>query len=181
SARHSLQNAIFGSDAREPARHALARAEAAENFDAWAGTPHPRLPMLRALIASVQGDFAQALVHHERQRADGQRQRLGHPAADMLADRAWCRWHAGDADAAAIDADAALAHLGSAAHDDDTLAVAHGRLAQLFGLMDRHEAGELQRRIADAAWARHRSQQQHVIEALDLAGLPAALLRTTPC
>jgi hypothetical protein len=174
SARHTLQNAIFGGDAGEPARHALARAEAAENFDAWAGgTPHPRVPLLRALIASVQGDFAQALEHHDRQRADGERQGLGHPAADVLAERAWCRWHAGDADAAALDADAALAHLGSPLHDD-TLAVAHGRLAQLFGLMKRHEAGAAQRRIADAAWARHRREQQHVVEALDLAGLPAA-------
>lgn len=175
SAIHALQTAIFGGDARESARHALARVEAAENFDAWAGggAPHARLPMLRALIASVQGDFAQALVHHERQRTDRERRGPGQLAADVLADRAWCRWHAGDADAAAIDADAALAHLDAPMHDD-TLAVAHGRLAQLFGLMERHEAGEVQRRIADAAWARHRGQQQHVIEALDLAGLPAA-------
>lgn len=175
SANHTLQSAVFGADAREPARHALARVEAAENFDAWAagGTSHPRLPTLRALIASVQGDFAQALAHHERHRAQREQRGLGHAGADVLADRAWCRWHAGDAEGSTRDADTALAQLEAALHDD-IRAVAHGRLAQLFSASRRLEAGEAQRRIAEAAWARHRSQQQHVVEVLERAGLPAA-------
>ena len=176
SAKHTLQSAIFGSDAREAARRALARVEAAENFDAWAGggAPHPRLPTLRALIASVQGDFAQALAHHERQRDAAERRGLEPTAADVLADRAWCRWHAGDTDGAALEADTVLAQLDAVMHDD-VRAVAHGRLAQLFAVLKRFEAGAAQRRIAEAAWARHRSEQQHVVEALERAGLPAAV------
>ncbi|MEO6031425.1 MAG: hypothetical protein ABIP61_05915, partial [Burkholderiaceae bacterium] len=152
SVHHALQTVVFGGDAREPARQALARVEAAENFDALAGggTLRARLPLLRALIASAQGDFAAALAQYARcepDRADAQR---GPLAANVLADRAWCRWQAGDTSAAALDADAALAHIDDAALPDDARALGHARLAQVLGSMGQVEAGEKQRRLADA-------------------------------
>ena len=90
--------------------------------------------MLRAVVASVQGQHGAALELYEAHWADAQRQGLARAAANVLADMAWCHWHLGHVDRAAVQAHAAAASI-DAAMDPDDRAIANGRLAQLFKLL----------------------------------------------
>jgi hypothetical protein len=170
-----MQAAVFGSDADEIARRALAAAEATGNYDEWIGTESldALVPMMMAVLWSVRGEHAKALAIYERHMQAAREQGLERMSASFLADVAWCRWHAGAREAAAADLDAAQARLADV-QDPDDLAVARGRIAQLLALMGRDEESLAYRDLADAAWREHRVVQQRMRDAL--AALPAMSL-----
>jgi hypothetical protein len=169
---HAMQAAVFGGDARDQARYALAGAECTGNFDEWVGTASldALLPMQRAGIASIQGHYGEALSLYEKHLADAQRQGLDRLTSNYLADMAWCRWHLGDRAGALRDSRAAAAAIDPSMHMDDR-ATAHGRLALLFKLLD-DEALALQHGASGRDyWAEHRKYQAAVLRALDAASL----------
>ncbi|HEV7912379.1 MAG TPA: hypothetical protein VGP22_01330, partial [Albitalea sp.] len=61
---HAMQAAVFGGDAHGQARQAQAASECTGNFDQWIGAVSlaALVPMQRASMASVQGQYGQALA-----------------------------------------------------------------------------------------------------------------------
>lgn len=167
---HAMQAAVFGGDAGDQARHAQAGAEASGNFDQWMGTSSldALVPMLCAVVASAQGRHADALALYDKHLDDAQRQGLGRMRSNFLVDMAWCHWHVGQADVAQRLADEGVAALDVGMHVDDR-AVAHGRLAQLRGLMGQTEVAAQHAQLARADWSAHQALQRKVIDALDRA------------
>ncbi|TMH10425.1 MAG: hypothetical protein E6H65_12865 [Betaproteobacteria bacterium] len=166
-ASHAILAAVFGGDADGEARRALASALSAGNFDQWIGTVslNALVPMLRAVVASVQGQHGAALELYEAHWADAQRQGLARAAANVLADMAWCHWHLGHVDRAAVQAHAAAASI-DAAMDPDDRAIANGRLAQLFKLLGDDDRALRHLRAGKDDLALHRKLQARVVDAL---------------
>jgi len=171
-AHHAMQAALFGGDAQDQARSALAGFEATGNFDAWVGTLSldTLMPMQRAGLASVQGQFGEALALYEKHFDAAARQGQARLAAKHLADMAWCRWHLGDTAGARRDAQAAVDGVEATMQMDDR-AVAHARLASLFKLLDDPAASSLHAALGHECWAQHRRFQTAWVEALEKAGL----------
>jgi tetratricopeptide (TPR) repeat protein len=170
--QHAMQAAVFGGDTQDEARHALAGTESTRNFDEWIGTVSldAFVPMQRAAIASVQGQYGQALALYEKHMADAQKQGLGRWTSNYLADMAWCRWHLGDSAGARRDASAAAAGIDDAMHLDDR-AVAHGRLGSLFKLLGDEDAALKHAAEGRECWAAHHKFQCHVLDLLEKAQL----------
>ena len=128
------------------------------------------LPMQRACIASVQGQYGEALGLYERHLADAQRQGLVRLTGNYLADMAWCRWHLGDRAGAERDAEAAAAAIDTSMHMDDQ-ATAHGRLGMMFKLLDDEPSAARHAARGRECWAEHRKYQAIVVKAVDAAAL----------
>lgn len=171
-AHHAVQAAMFGGDAQDQARQALAGAEATGNFDAWVGTLSldALVPMQRAALASVQGQYGEALALYEKHFDAAGRQGLARLAAKHLADMAWCRWHLGDTAGARRDAQAAVDSMAATTQADDR-AVAHARLAALFKLLDDEAAAARHAALGRDEWAAHRRFQAAWVDALEAAQL----------
>lgn len=169
---HAMQAAVFGGDVQDQARYALAGAECAGNFDEWVGTASldALLPMQRACIASVQGQYGDALALYERHLAGAQKQGLARLTGNYLADMAWCRWHLGDRNGARRDGEAAAASIDSSMHVDDQ-ATAHGRLGMLFRLLDDEALATQHDRRGQECWAMHQAYQAQVVQLLEAADL----------
>lgn len=173
---HAMQAAVFGTgdaqDAQQQARHALAGADCTSNFDEWKGTLslYAQVLMQRACIASIQGHHAEALALYEKHLADAQQQGLGRLTANYVADIAWCRWHLGDAAGARRDAQVAAGGIGDAMDVDDR-ATAHGRLAQVFGLLGDERAASMHLALGSDQWAAHRRVQAALCDSLEAARL----------
>jgi len=171
-ADQAMQAAVFGGDALDHARQALAGADATANFDAWVGAASPDAlgALQRAGIASVQGQYGDALALYEgRFSVDGLRSFARH-GCRYLADAAWCRWHLGDSEGAARDARSVAAVIDASTRLDDR-AVAHGRLAVLFRMLGDAAAGDAHDGWAQRHWSAHREQQAALVCALDTASL----------
>jgi tetratricopeptide (TPR) repeat protein len=164
---HAMQSTIFGGNASEHARHAMAGAVSTDNFDQWIGATSldALVPMLRAVVFSVQGEFERALTLYEVHLADARTQGLGRMSANFLADMAWCRWHGGDAEGARDDAASAASSIEPSMHADDR-AVAHGRLGQLLRAMGDIDAALPHEQQARECWTAHRRLQAQVVELL---------------
>jgi hypothetical protein len=171
-AHHAVQAAMFGGDAQDQARQALAGAEATGNFDAWVGTLSldALVPMQRAALASVQRQYGEALALYEKHFDAAGRQGLARLAAKHLADMAWCRWHLGDTAGARRDAQAAVDSMAATTQADDR-AVAHARLAALFKLLDDEAAAARHAALGRDEWAAHRRFQAAWVDALEAAQL----------
>jgi tetratricopeptide (TPR) repeat protein len=169
---HAMQAAVFGGDAQAQARQALAASECTGNFDEWIGaiSLDALVPMQRASMSSVQGQYGQALALYEKHLADAQKQGLARLTANYLADVAWCRWHLGDTAGTLRDATAAAASIDPAMHVDDR-ATAHGRLASLFKLLGKEDTALRHQVQARECWEAHRKFQASVLDAMDAAQL----------
>ncbi len=181
---HAIQNSLFGGDAVEHARQAIAGADSSDNIGHWVGITslNALVPMLRAVIHSVQGEYDKALALYEAHWLDAKRQGMGRMAANFLADMAWCRWQRGDFNAAMRDAASASGNIDPGMHADDR-AVAHARLAQVY-----RAAGEVDTALqhegkARESWSIHKRLQARTIELLADLSLPAPLksLKTATC
>jgi len=134
---HAMQAAVRGghAEAEAEARHALTLAQATHQLDAWRGVLAlpASIQVASALAHSVLGHFAQALALYETHapKADAQGLRALRPL--ILADMAWCCHHMGQQALLLHYLQAAVDALPWAQQADD-LAIAHGRLAQLFAL-----------------------------------------------
>ena len=90
-----------------------------------------------------------------------------------LADQAWCRFHTGDANGARADANAAAALIDPGMYVED-LAIACGRLDQVFEALGDIDAALRQRQMAREHWATHRTMMQSMIDLLGRALAPEA-------
>ena len=128
--------------------------------------------MLRAQVLAAQGRWAEALAlfetHFDLALSDG----LARQSPCLLADRAWCEWHSGQARKAKALAAAAEQALAQPCDTDDR-AMAHARLAQVSDVLGDAAAAQRHREAAQIHYAAHREQQQGVLTLLDraLAGL----------
>lgn len=175
---HAMHAAVFGGDATAHARHAMAGADSTDNIGNWIGITalDALVPMLRAVVHSVQGEHAKALDLYQAHWLDAKRQGLGRMAANFLADMSWCRWSLGDTSGALRDAASASGNIDPSMHADDQ-AVAHGRLAQVY-----RAAGETSHALQHEAraretWAAHQALQRRMVELL--ADLPTPKLAST--
>ena len=159
--------------------HALMGAESIGHYDAGVGTASlgSLVPMLRAQVLTAQGRWTDALAlfesHFDAALEDGL-QRL---APGLLADRAWCEWHAGQPRRATALAAAAEQALQQACDTDDR-AMATARLAEVCQALGDAAAAKRHRAESQTLYAAHRQQQQQLRALLDaaLAGLdPAAV------
>ena len=173
---HALHAAILGEPDTDEARRAQAWVDASCNFDQWVGTvsQNAYMQIFRALVLSAQNEHAKALAQYSAHLDEAWRQGLAHMRAAHLADQAWCRFHTGDVAGARADAEAATALIDPGMYVED-LAVACGRLAQVFAALDDVTAAQHHGQLARDHWAQQHAMQQSVIETLN-----RALERPTP-
>jgi hypothetical protein len=178
-ARLALLFDADGADAAHSAAvsHALMGAESIGHYDAGIGTASlgALVPMLRAQVLTAQGRWADALAlfesHFDAALADG----LTRQAPCLLADRAWCEWHSGQAKKARALAAAAEQALTQPC-DSENRAMASARLAQVYAALGDEAAAARHREASRQHYAAHREQQQRIVALLDaaLAGLEPA-------
>jgi hypothetical protein len=167
---HASRASIFGSVDTAEARRAQAWLDASFNFDQWVGSaPQDSfLFTLRAQLYSAQRQHAQALALYETHLADADRQGLAHMRAVHIADQAWCRFHTGDASGARTDAQAAAALVDPGMSVED-LAIACGRLDQVFEALGDIDAALRHRQLAREHWATHQTMMQSMIDLMGRA------------
>lgn len=172
---HAARASIFGSVDTAETQRAQAWLDASFNFDQWVGsTPQDAyVSTFRAQLHSAQRQHAQALAVYEAHLAEADRQGLAHMRAVHLADQAWCRFHTGDTAGARRDAAAAAALIDPGMYVED-LAVACGRLDQVFAALGDTDASLHHRQRAREHWGVHQGMLRTLVERLDQA------LATTP-
>jgi len=116
----------------------------------------------------VQGKHKEALALYEEHLPAAMQEGLARMHAVILADIAWCKVRLGRCVDALADARAALASLDRQSDIDD-LAVAQGRLAQVYAAL-----GDDTSALRLGAQARvdlqvHREEQARIVDALDAA------------
>lgn len=167
---HASRASIFGGVDGAEAHRAQAWLDASFNLDQWVGSaPQDSFVCtLRAQLYSAEQQHAQALALYEAHLADADRQGLAHMRAVHLADQAWCRFHTGDANGARADANAAAALIDPGMYVED-LAIACGRLDQVFEALGDINAALHHRQLARAHWATHQTMMQSMIDLLGRA------------
>ena len=175
-ARLALLFGAAGSDAVqvEAVGHALMGAESIGHYDAGVGTASlgSLVPMLRAQVLTAQGKWLQALglfeTHFETALSEG----LSRLSPGLLADRAWCEWHLGNARKAQALVGAAEQALAQRCDTDDR-ATATARLAQVCTALGDVASAARHRETAQVQFEAHRVQQRQIVELLDrsLAGI----------
>lgn len=161
----------------EAVAHALMGAESIGHYDAGVGTASlgSLVPMLRAQVLTAQARWPEALdlfeTNFEAALGDG----LTRLAPCLLADRAWCEWHVGNARKAQALAAAAEQALAQPCDSDDR-AMAMARLAQVWAALGDRAAAARHREAAPSEHAAHVQQQRQIAALLDrtLAGLDAS-------
>lgn len=163
-----LRQAVLAGDGQAHAgEHARLSAESAQSLDLLAGDTSWRelQPMLKAQIASLQGDAGAALALYERHLpAAKEPARL---QANLLADKAWCHAQASQRAEALGCADASLRSLSVETQIDDRAAT-HSRLAQAFDSLGDPRAAA-QAAAAELAWRQFSAVQAQAVDLL--AGL----------
>lgn len=192
AARIGLEDALGQANADE-VRQAQLEVQSTLNYDQGTGAAAlaATLQMVKAQLAMVRGEHAEALALYDLNRAAAVEQGSGRRDGRFLAERAWCEMRLGRVDAARREARLAEAALSDRTDADDRVA-AHARLATLLGeLGDTAAKGRHQQALARAQQD-HAESQRAMREAL-VAGLraagraedgppaPAAPLRTAPC
>lgn len=172
---HISRASIFSTADSDEARRAQTWLDASFNFDQWVGAaPQDSFVCtLRAQVHSAQGQYARALAMYEMHLENADRQGLAHMRAVHLADQAWCRFHTGDPDGARADAQAAAALIDPGMYVED-LAIACGRLDQVFEALQDIDAALHHRQLARQHWATHQAMMQSMVELLGQALAPEA-------
>ena len=178
-ARLALLFGAAGVDAAHTAAvdHALMGAESIGHYDAGIGTASlgSLVPMLRAQVLTAQGCWADALAlfdtHFDAALAEG----LTRRAPCLLADRAWCEWHSGQARRAQVLVAAAEQALLQDCDTDDR-AMATARLAQVYAALGDGASASRHRAASERHLAAHHEQQRRITGLLDqaLVGLEPA-------
>ena len=166
---------LFDDHGADPAQtaavnHALMGAESIGHYDAGIGTASlgSLVPMLRAQVLTAQGRWSDALAlfeaHFDTALAEG----LARQAPCLLADRAWCEWHSGNAAKARAVTAAAEQALAQECDTDDR-AMATARLAQVCAAMGDYGAAQRYRETSRTNFDAHREQQRRIVALLDAA------------
>ena len=177
AAAGEIEVAASAASSGDAVAHALMGAESIGHYDAGIGTASlgSLVPMLRAQVLTAQGRWAEALAlfdsHFDAARSDGLERLL--PC--LLADRAWCEWHLGEATKAQALVAAAEQALAQECDTDDR-AMSQARLAQVCNALGDAGAAQRHREAAQRDRFAHREQQQRIAALLDqaLSGLDPA-------
>jgi len=150
--------------------HVLMSAESTANFDSLAGLLglDALVPILRARILALQGQWAESLALYDAHLAQAMAQGLERMQASLRADMAWCRLQLGQTSRALQDARQAAQAIGSE-RDLDDRAAAHSRLAQVFGQVGDTQAADHHAGLAAADWEAHCKHQTEIVLLLDQA------------
>ncbi len=167
---HASRASIFGGVDSAEAHRAQAWLDASFNFDQWVGAAAQDsfVGTLRAQLYCAEKQHAQALALYEVHGVHAEQQGLAHMRAVHLADQAWCRFHTGDAVGARTDANAAAALIDPGMYVED-LAIACGRLDQVFEALGDTDAALRHRQMAREHWATHQTMMQSMIDLLGRA------------
>ncbi len=171
--------AIFGDENRVPdgtqLRQLMLGAESSGHFDAHVGKTSQRslMPLLRAQLSMLQGDFDAALKLYEEQIPVAIGEGMDYMLPVFRADTAWCHVRLGRPEAALGDAQVAEAAFGADCEAEDR-AIAHGRLAAVFRALDMPEPAEAHATQAQENVQLLRESQARLITLLDssLAQVP---------
>jgi hypothetical protein len=161
---------VSGEVDRAQVRRVLMAAESAGHFDAGVGIGVGALsslvPMLRAPVLVVDGQYELALSLYRRHIDAAMRDGLARMQACFLADMAWCRLHLEQQSLALLDAAAAQESLSQPCDVDDR-AIALARLAMVHRRLgnEAHAVTLHERALRDLAT--HRSEQARVAALLD--------------
>lgn len=157
----------LASDLTAVESHALLGAESTANFDALIGSTSLRalVPILRAQILIVQGQYEEALKIFDAEMSSAIREGMGRLTADLLADQAWCRFHCGQVEAAFEDAMLAQANININGHFDDR-AIAYSRISQTFLALGELTMATTNRSLSITAWYQHTQLQARILEEL---------------
>jgi tetratricopeptide (TPR) repeat protein len=151
-------------------RRAQLSLESATNLDALIGTASldALVPLHRARVCALQGQWAEAVALYEAHFSDGLLQGLDRMRASLGADLAWCRLQLGQKDQAVKDALAAQVAVAQD-RDADDRAAAHSRLAQVFAQLGQADVAAKHHDQALADWRTHERDQALAISAIDKA------------
>ena len=164
--------AAGGDSAAEVAR-ALAGAESSGRYDALTGGAFMGglAPLLRAQLLLMQGRHAEALAILESQARSVGDAGLRRLECGLLADRAWCRLHTGDAPGALADARAALVAMRGETQIDDR-ALARTLVSRVLHAVGERDEARLQASVAEADRHALAAMQERLVALLG-AALPA--------
>jgi tetratricopeptide (TPR) repeat protein len=159
---------LTGTPDTSVARRAMLSLESTSNFDALIGTAslNALVPLNRARVCSMQGQWAEAVSLYEAHFSDGLLQGLDRMRAWLGADLAWCRLQLGQTEQAlkeAMAAEVAVAH----DRDVDDRAAAHSRLAQIFTQLGQIEAAARHSAQAAIDWRAHERDQAAAVAVMD--------------
>jgi hypothetical protein len=164
------QAVLRGAEDDAVTRRAMLGLESIRNFNALMGTESldALVPLLRALVCSLQGRCAEAVGLYEAHFSDGLLQGLDRKRAFLGADLAWCRLQLGQTDQSlkdALAAEVAVSH----DRDVDDRAAAHSRLAQVFAQLGHAEVAARHEAQAAVDWHTHERDQALTVSLVDKA------------
>lgn len=161
--------------AADEARAALISIESIDHYDsAVGGSARADLtPLLRALLMTLKGEFADAATILVAQLPAASASGLSRVGASLMADLAWCWCQTGDSRARALaDTVAAEAQADTdPSCDIDDRAALHARLAQVYARLGDAAAAEREAGHAEQAWLEFSRQRGTWAARLDAAGL----------
>ena len=166
------KSSLTGASQHDEGEHALLAADSTWNFDVMVGATslNSLVPLLRAQILTLEGQYLPALRLFEQNLEPGIAQGMGRMQSSLLADKAWCLTQLGQFDAARTEALAAKAAVSYKQHIDDQ-ASTHSRLAQIYLLLEEREAADEESALAQSKWLEHDQLQSRLGEALGLLRL----------
>lgn len=152
----------------------LMGADSTDNFDRQTGCAvlESMVPILKARILALQGQWAAALALYEAHVTPAMDQGLRRMQAHLRADMGWCRLQLGQERRALEDARVAALLVDDEVDLDDRAAT-HSRLTALLGRAGHAEAAARHAECALQCWDAHRSEQGQATLLLDQALGPA--------
>lgn len=169
-ADQSRQALMTGNQDPAIVRRAQLGLETAGNLDALIGIASldALVPLHRARLCALQGQWAEAVRLYEAHFSDGLLQGLDRMRASLGADLAWCRLQLGQGEQALKDATAAQVAV-SHDRDPDDRAAAHSRLAEFFAQVGQADVAARHRELAVIDWRTHERDQAVAISVIEKA------------
>lgn len=122
-------------------------------------------PALRAYVLALLGRHAEALALFDANLAPALDEGLARSRCAVLAEIAWCRVNAGDAQRALAEAQDAEAHIAACELPEDR-AASHGRLAQFYAARGARAKAKQHRERAQDEWRTHAANQRRLVDLL---------------
>ncbi len=158
----------FGRHSPSEAKRALMEAESTRTYDYGVGSNAMRLlvPLLRAQLFTVQGDFSNAIALFDANIEFAAEQGLARLLASFLADRAWCHFSQHNLLLTSVDVAAAIGALVHAADLDD-LAGTHARIAKVLDATGQTDASKEHEGLAERYLNEHKGKQASLLALLE--------------
>jgi tetratricopeptide (TPR) repeat protein len=130
--------------------------QSAENFDLLIGSTalDSLVPSAIAQTLTLRGEYEKALFLFEKFLESSGNQGMTRLHAELLADRAWCKWKLGMVEAAITDCTAAENSLFHSGAPDDS-AFAHAGIARVLGAIGAKEQEAVHRTTSIELWDAH--------------------------